>query len=342
MLFLYLALISTSAIKVDILYGQNYDLITDSIQMFWPGAPLDKPGYLETVIDPDFGTKIIRITGDPGTAIPNLSGTWQNIARHGYSKRAVWNADESLIFLENHKSGLNPLFLDGETYEVLFSRAPSSTEIRWHPTNPDLMIYIKDNYVKSWNIHNDSITTLSTFSGYKSCYFGPWEGNLSDDGNWAGIYATRSSDNKKVGFAVDLGNKIKYPDIDLTGMTVDWISISSTGQYLVLFGTISGGDDQTQVYDINGNKIGSLWSEYGRPSHYDLTVDENGDDVAVGVSKSSPDNGHVIKRRLTDGAVTVLTYGGYATHTSTRCPGPSGLGYFIFQPQGAKQLGTLL
>jgi len=156
-LILYLVLISTAAIKVDFLYGQNYNLITDSIQMFWPSAPLDKPGYLETVI---------------------------------------------------------------------------------------------------------------------------------------------------------------------------------TGKYIVLNGYISGGDDQTQIYDINGNKIGLLWSEYGRPSHYDLTVDENGDEVAVGVSKSSPDNGHVIKRRLNDGAVTVLTYGGYATHTSTRCPGRPGWAISSFSHRG--------
>jgi hypothetical protein len=321
-------------INLDFIYGQNYDLITDSVKMFWPSLPLDKPGYLETVADPDFGTEIIRITGDPGTTIPNIGGLWSNIARHGYSKRAVWNADESLIYLENNKSGPNPLFLDGETYEVLFSKAPSATERRWHPTNPDLMIYVNDNAVKSWNIRNDSLKVLASFPGYKGYYMGPWEGNLSNDGNWVAIYATRIGDNKKVGFAVDLKNSIKYPDIDLSSVSVDWISISPLGTYVVLQGTIDGGDDQTQVYDLEGNKVGSLWSEYGRPSHYDLTVDNNGDEVAVGVSKSKPDNGRVIKRRLVDGAVTVLTQGGYATHTSTRCPGRPGWAISSFSHRG--------
>ncbi len=103
---------------------------------------------------------------------------------------------------------------------------------------------------------------------------------------------------------------------------------------MVVQGTFEGGDDQTQVYDTEGNKVGPLWREYGRPSHYDLTVDQNGDEVAVGVSKSSPDNGRVIKRRLTDGSVTVLTHGGYATHTSTRCYGRSGWAISSFSHRG--------
>jgi len=318
----------------DFVYGPDYNLITSPVQMYWPSQPLTKPGYLETLIDPDFGTKITRITGDPGSPIPKIGSTWKTVARHGYSKRPVWNADESLIYLETHKGGLSPLFLDGETYEVLFYGQPSSRERRWHPTNPDLMIILNGNEVKSWNVRNDNITVLANFPGYNDCYFGPWEGNLSSDGKWVAIYANRISDTTKVGFAADLENGIKYPDIDLSGVDVDWISISASGKYLVLQGTISGGDDQTQVYDLQGNKIGSLWSQYGRPSHYDLTVDENGDDVAVGVSKSSPDNGRVIKRRLIDGAVTVLTTGGYATHTSTRCPGRPGWAVSSFNHRG--------
>jgi hypothetical protein len=327
-------IIISAAIKVDPLYGQDYNLVTDSTKMFWPAQILAKPGYLESVTDPDFGTKIIRVTGDPGTIIPAIGGTWKDIVRHGYSKIPAWNADESILYLETQKGGPAPLFLDGETYEVLFSKTINVNEKRWHPADPDLMVILSDNYVKTWNIWNNELKILASISGYSDCQMGPWEGNLSNDGKWLAVFATRNSDGKKVGFALDLEHGTKYPDIDFTGVTVDWISISFTGKYIVLNGYINGGDDQTQVYDINGNKIGSLWSEYGRPSHYDLTVDENGDEVAVGVSKSSPDNGHVIKRRLTDGAVTVLTYGGYATHTSTRCPGRPGWAISSFSHRG--------
>ncbi|MFC2116510.1 hypothetical protein ACFLTU_08535, partial [Bacteroidota bacterium] len=323
-------------IRVGVLNGQDYDLITDSVQMYWPAGPLAKPGYLETVIDPDFGTKITRIVGDPGTEIPTIGGTWGSVARHGYSKKPVWNADESLIFLEKHNGGRNPLFLDGETYEVLFYGGESATEHRWHPTDPDLMVLITDHAVKTWNVRNDEVTVLFSSSEYKGFHIGPWEGNLSRNGNRLAIFARRISDNKPVGFAVDLETSTKYPDLELSGINVDWISISASGEYMVLNGSIYGGDDQTQVYDLCCSMVGQMWSEYGRPSHYDLTIDENGDDVAVGVSKSSPDDGHVIKRRLTDGEVTVLTQGGYATHTSTRCLDRPGWAITSFSHRGPK------
>ncbi len=334
LLVIKLLLVSALTVRVDVAIGQEFDLITDSIQMYWPSSTLEKPGYLETVTDPDFGTEITRIVGDPDSIIPVIGGTWQPIARHGYSKRPVWNADESLIFLENHRGGRNPLFLDGETYEVISYGGASATEHRWHPADPHLMVLITDHAISSWNVMTNEINELFSLTGYRDFHLGPWEGNLSADGNWVGINAIRSSDNKPVGFAVDLANRSKYPDIDLSGINVDWISISAAGKYLVLNGYIDGGDDRTQVYDINGSKVGSLWSEYGRPSHYDLTVDENGDEVAVGVSKSSPDNGRIIKRRLSDGAVTVLTHGGYATHTSTRCSGRPGWAFSSFSHRG--------
>ena len=61
-----------------------------------------------------------------------------------------------------------------------------------------------------------------------------------------------------------------------------------------------------------------VWTEYGRPSHADLTIDDSGNEVSVGISKSDPDKQRVISRRLSDGEVTVLTDRGFATHTSAR------------------------
>ena len=104
---------------------------------------------------------------------------------------------------------------------------------------------------------------------------------------------------------------------------------------MVLNGKLQGENgDQTQVYDLEGNKVGQLWEEYGRPSHYDLAIDEEGDDVAVGVSKSNPDDGRVIKRRLKDGKITVLTSGGYASHVSARNVRRPGWAYVTYQLRG--------
>lgn len=301
------------------LFGQDCNLITNT-NTYWTASSLAKPGYLQTVLDPDFGTHITRITGDVGTPIPSVPGkTWPNRSRHEYSKDQAWNADQTLIELKEI-TGVPGVFMDGQTYQVLFSRdAPNSIESRWHPTDPNIQIYVTNNTIGKWNPITNISSTLLTLNGYDSCYFGPWEGNLSEDGNWVAVYATRISDGKKVCFACDLVNQLKYPDIDLTGIVIGHVSISAGAKYIVVVGEFTPGGDQTQVYDLQGNPVGAQWSEInGRPSHYDLAIDINGDEIAVGVSKSSPDNGKVIKRRLVDGVVTPLTTGGYATHTSTR------------------------
>ncbi len=278
-------------------------------------AAVPRPAYLDSYVDPVFGTRVTRITGEPGTPIPVVGGAWGEVARHHYSKDQAWNADGSLLILDRHRGKPNPIFLDGRTYRPLFTRRPPG-EDRWHPTQADLRIFLRDNQIGTWNVRTGEVSVAHTFGGYSHLQFGPGEGNPSRDGARLAVLAQKGDN--QVAFAYDLAQKHKYPDIGLDGVTVDWVSISALGKHLVINGVIDGGRDRTQVYDLEGRKAGPLWTKYGRPSHYDLTVDDAGDEVAVGVSKSKPDQGRLIKRRLRDGAVTVLTPGGWASHTSAR------------------------
>jgi hypothetical protein len=130
-----------------------------------------------------------------------------------------------------------------------------------------------------------------------------------------------------VAFAYNMDTDTNHPDISMNSLgSIDWVSVSAGGSYVV----VNHGNDNTSVYTLSGTKVGSTWTEYGRPSHYDLAVDDQGEEVAVGVSKSSPDDGRVIKRRLRDGVVTVLTTGGYASHSSTRSVNRSGWVYSTY------------
>jgi len=167
------------------------------------------------------------------------------------------------------------------------------------------------NTIGTWNVREDTTEIVAEIGEpYSDFHIGPWEGNLSHDGRWIVVVARK--DGSQIAFAYDLENRKKYPDLLLDGVTVDWVSISASGKHVVLNGQIKGETgDQTQIYDLEGKKVGRLWGEYGRPSHYDLTVDADGEDIAVGVSKFKPEDGRVIKRRLRDGKVTVLTEGGY-------------------------------
>lgn len=302
-----------------------------------PFPEVAMPGYLESLTDPTFGSNVTRVTGDVGELIPNVDARWDAVARHGYSKEAAWNADQTLLLLRQHHGFPSMIFLNGQSYEPVFGRnlGPGS-ELRWHPREPDTMVYVKDHQIGKWYVREETTEVVATFDDYAELQIGPWEGNLSHDGKMIGISAKK--DGKRVGFAYDLENGTKSSDLELPVGT-DWISVSASGKHLVVNGHFNGNEgDQTQVYDLRGKPVGELWAEFGRPSHYDLTMDADGADIAVGVSKSQPDLGRVIKRRLTDGAVTVLTSGGFAGHTSTRNIQRQGWAYVTYQYRGTDWL----
>ena len=288
------------------------ELIIDMEVKKTPVVP--RPEYLDSYIDPIFGTKVTRIT-NPGNPIPKIGKVWKDIARHRYSLDQAWNSNQSLLILDRAVKGGGKIFLDGNTYKPLFFRKPPGYEDRWHPTKPDLRIFVKRNQIGTWNVRTRNVTIIDSVDKYTHFKFGPGKGNPSQDGSRIGLLA-KDPKGRQVAFAYDLEKKHKYPDIILDDLKVKcWVSISPLGNYLFVH---EKRIDCSQVYDLEGKKVGPHWTEKGRPSHFDLAVDENGDEVAVGVSKSKPDKGRVIKRRLSDGKVTVLTPGGWASHTSAR------------------------
>lgn len=85
----------------------NNDLTTRA----QPTLP-SKPAYLGSVTDPSYGTKIVRVSGDPGTAISNITGaTWGNCVTHHYNLDQSWNADESVLLLETNVDPNSPISL---------------------------------------------------------------------------------------------------------------------------------------------------------------------------------------------------------------------------------------
>jgi hypothetical protein len=297
-------LISATAIAHDQLAGAK----------FTHAPPLALPGYLQPATDPVFQTGFTRVTAptEKTSAAPPCAAIH---CTHRYSSAQAWNADQSLLVIVNGCNGM--CFLDGRTFQYKFSRH-TADECEWHPTDASRMICVSAYDVYSWNPVRNAKTVLFRANGYGKLQFGPYKGNLSFDGNKLVLRAITAS-GALVAFAYDLATKTKYPDIDLSALPGKngYCSISPSGQHIFCPQTLWQGTETAYIFALDGRVV-QLWSEHHRPGHGDMTIDADGHDVYVGISKADPDKYHVIKRRLHDGAVTDLAPFGESQHASTR------------------------
>jgi hypothetical protein len=271
--------------------------------------PMPYPGYLQPVTDAAFGRPFTRVT-DPGhEMLPGISCK-PAYCTHRYSSSRAWNADQSLLLIANGCSGF--CFLDGSTYAPLFHRTVPN-ECERHPVNPPLMICVSGNEVYTWNPRLDVRTAVYVFSEYNDLQFGPYKGNPSKDGTTLVVRATNGQ-GELVAFVYDIATQGKYSDIKLTNLSGHngYCTFSPFGANATFDET-----DTAYVFTTDGVQL-QHWTEHHRPGYGDMTIDTDGSDVYVGISKASPDKYHIIKRRLDDGAVTDLAPYGNGQHASIR------------------------
>jgi hypothetical protein len=275
--------------------------------------PMARPDYLQVVKDPTFGTDFVRVT-DPGRVLAEGMSCGSAYCRHRYSSTQAWNADQSLLAIINGCNGI--CFLDGKTYEPAFHRSVDD-DCKWHPTDPAVMICVSRRALYTWAPRSNVSTTVYAPADYANLQFGPYKGNPSRDGSRLVLRATDSA-GALVAFAYDLSARKKYPDINLGHLsgTNSYCGISPSGRYIYCFHN-DDGTEVTYIFTVDGVQV-QHWTEHHRPGHGDMAIDEDGNDVYVGISKADPDKWHVIKRRLYDGRVTDLAPAGYGTHVSTR------------------------
>jgi len=315
------------------------NLLTNT-NTYWPSAAIDKPDYLSPITDPVFGTKVTRITGDPGDPIPNLPDrVWPDEQlRHGYSKIQPWNCDMSMIFLDRTYP---EVWLNGSTYEVLFTRHKPGSRVRWSNTEPETMFYIVspdsgESVIGKWNVVTDEYHPVVSLTGYSEVTFGKGEGNFTNDGKQVAISAIRKSDNHEVIFIVDVEEGSKKADIDVyeTAVEINNCTISPLGNYIVIAGDWGLGPDRLQVRDAVTGTVLYTETERGMPSHFDVQIDQNGDEVVAGVAKTTVygvHSGTVIKRVLSNGNISVICDYKYASHTSGRALNRQGWVFVTYQ-----------
>ncbi|MGB6151658.1 MAG: hypothetical protein WBG48_06675 [Pricia sp.] len=110
----------------------SFELTANDLEAH-PMQDIAKPAYLETIVDPSFGTTIRRIS-DAGDG---------NIVKPMYSTIQAWNADESLMIL--YERGKGHQLLDGMNYSFIryMEINPDDIEqIFWDFDNPDILFYV--------------------------------------------------------------------------------------------------------------------------------------------------------------------------------------------------------
>lgn len=291
-----------------------------------------KPDYLQPTEDPVFGTSFTRIT-EVGSQLLADTRCGPEHCTHRYSSSQAWNADQSLLVIANGCAGA--CFLDGKTYKPLFHR-PIPNECEWHPQDPALMICMAENEIYTWAPRTNARTTIYTGRGYRHFAFGPYKGNPSLDGRMIVVRATDRR-GRLVAFAYDIAAKLKYPNIRLAGLAGAnvYCTISPSGNYILCFQEMPDGTNASYVFTRRGVPV-QHWTENHRPGHGDMTIDADGDDVYVGVSKSDPDKYHIIKRRLKDGRVTDLAPFGEGQHVSMRSINRPGWAFITYSGNSAE------
>jgi hypothetical protein len=298
---------------------------------------MPEPGYLEAVSDPLLGTTFSRITTPGRELVPGASCSLK-YCRHRYSGAQAWNADQSLLVITAGCPGF--CFLDGQEYKPLFWRPGSRTECEWHPTDPALMICVADREIYSWEVRNNTKKSIYLTQSYAGLRFGPSKGNLSSDGKKLTVRAVDLL-GEEVVFAYDIFEGKKYPDIRLSELqgVNSYCTVSPSGRFIFCYQTYSEKINTAYVLTLEGERV-QHWAEHHRPGHGDLTVDQDGRDVYVGISKSQPDKFHVIKRRLEDGAITDLLTRSSAQHVSARSIKRPGWVFVTFGTAIAKGRGA--
>ena len=293
-----------------------------------PNVP--RPHYLESIQDPTFGNSMIRVT-DAGQRIINPGGDptlkdlkWGYETGHGYSSRAAWNADESLLVIEKGVDG--DVFLDGENYEPMFQRTiPGSA--RWDPINPNVMLFVdkKKQCVGAYRVISSNVLWRRCLIGYESIEWSdPGKGKPSMDGMVVPVRALRSSDRHWVALLFDVAKKTFSDEIDMTafveeGDDPDFV-LSPLADVIIVVGCLRGhsGRCNGQVaIDVATRKV--LWRvfDYHAPGHADEFVDQLGEQWRVGVAKEGKFKGQIIKRNFRTGQViSLIPFWG--SHTSTR------------------------
>ena len=238
-------------------------------------------GLGDAVIDPTYATRIYRITA----ATPE-SGAW---LRHEYSRRQVFNADNSR-FLAQGENGSWSLH-DATTFERIrvLERLEGDCEPLWDPHDPARFIHTARNGATTWWDQDGNVVldlAGKTPWGDATSFWTKGEGGLSADGRRLALMATRYDEatQKNSCFGIvtvdpTIGKVIgtlDAQDFPTPGAFPDHVSIAPSGKRVVV--SWLAGQGGTVAYD---EKFKDQRRLIDASEHSDLAIGAAGEDLLV-------------------------------------------------------------
>lgn len=262
---------------------------------------LNKPAKGETIIDPNFHTRITRITD-----ADNDLGSANRHMRINYTRFDIANCDGSMILLASSGVESGWHLYDGNTFEYIKTLNSSlvgwdtSIEQRWDPTDPDVFYFRYGTVLYKYIIgdtdtrevvHNfkDEYPTATTIANGE-------EGNCSRDRRyWAFIVAEGYTPLAVVVYDKDTDTIVGTKTTNLSG--INWVSMSPLGNRVVLgYPTV-----RSYARDFTDEVI------VGSPAgHCDTGLDADGNEVFIYFSDIGGGNDYLCMARLDTGQETKL------------------------------------
>jgi hypothetical protein len=236
-----------------------------------------KPLVRVSYKDPVFGTTITRISD---AVQEHLQGLFPQ-----YSKRQVWNSDESkiLLFTDDGSARL----YDGKKYTYIKTlEEVGGEDVYWHPSDPDIIIFSGDNNLYTYRVSTGQKKLLQSFPGYTFINT-RGEGNLSADGNlyaFVGqVYDEKTETvyfRKLVLYNISKKKIISELALPETIDQFDWVSVSPSGKYVVVD---YANNDNTRYHgvEVYDSTFRLLWQKGLGAGHSDITRETGGGEFLI-------------------------------------------------------------
>lgn len=263
-----------------------------------PMSAIAKPTKGQSITDPEFGTKIVRITdvqADLGS----------KVAKPAYSTMPAWNADESYLILYVTNGAAQGHYLyNGKTYQFIRKLDIQPTDIEhfaWSSTDPDILFY-----TYAWEMSGTSLRQIVKYhvsTGQKDVVYnipnsaapGAYRVDMGGDPiytSWNNdLFGLRRRGSSDTGFTYRISTSTESPRV--AGGAPQ---IAPSGKYYV-FGR--------DVMDTATNaKVRTMISD--TTEHGDITMLANGQDVWVSNQFDVQPYGTLIAENLVTGVVTPI------------------------------------